>query len=539
MANQNILQSLISPLDPSSAARAYEIQRQQAIAEALQKQALEPAQLPQNMPIMPRYGAGLGLTQLAKALLSDFASKQADSNAGALQESNTKAIAAALDPNQGMSNASYAMGQGATQGSVGPTENNAQIMNNIPAGETHKGSALNPLGVNKDLAAMALRNAPDKFWEAQMNYYKPTEATLLARAAGANPMQANQAALTKANYIAPVNAHEGATLFDSIAGKPIFNAPNKEGIQYQFDASGRPIASAVPGFSDALSQFEAAKVRGRNQQTLASPEYSQVTPQGQIIPRSIDSTLNPQQASLPQNKWQFSSQFPNVQGVPMPAVGPQSNGAVGPMYGQKEGAELAQREMSKQWQDIQSSSKNAELTKSQLITIKEYAKKANTGNFSDQLNYANSIAALFGAGPSNDINTANAVIDKNAAALIMNRSNESSNVTDNLRALASSSGPGRKMPEDAINKVVNNLIAVEDMKQARVNIVSEYANSRNPQEFSRKLSTFNQNSDPRIFEYSNMNPQQAAAFKANLARTGELANFSKKIKELQKLGVQF
>jgi hypothetical protein len=97
---------------------------------------------------------------------------------------------------------------------------------------------------------------------------EPTELIKTMRAAGIDEnspqgRQILQDNITKANYIAPVNAREGSTILDPRTLKPTFNAPNKEGFYYTFGPGGVPTAHQITGAADAIGAAEDAKAAAK------------------------------------------------------------------------------------------------------------------------------------------------------------------------------------------------------------------------------------------------------------------------------------
>jgi hypothetical protein len=74
------------------------------------------------------------------------------------------------------------------------------------------------------------------------------------------------------------------------------------------------------------------------------------------------------------------------------------------------------------------------------------------------------------------------------------------------------------------------------MTQAKARLLQGDFNSRNPQAYSQKEMTFDQNADPRIWQFQNMNPQQRQAFKASMT-PAQQASFGKQMRNLESLGV--
>lgn len=546
---QSPYQNLINPLDPSSAVNAYQIQRQQALAQALQQQALQPmdADLPKNLPIMPRLGVGHGMVKLAQALMASNATDAVDKNAGEMASKNMGALIKALDPNgeaqaiPAEAAAPAALQLGAATGSIGPTVQNAQTMDAMTAPQPGAtGSPLNPVGMNKQLAAYMLMNDPKSFFAAQAEAYKPTDATKMALAAKLDPRQANADALRKVNYIAPESHRPGSFAVNPTTGKTSFFPQIPEGGMPLYDANGNPAGvTDLPGAGGVIGRVEAAKLRGKNSQTLAPAEMSPTLPNGQIVPRSIDETINGPQGL-------DTSKLTPQQIAALQKADPEAftNGVarfngVGPTYGQKEGAVNAQTELSKKFASLNEQNQQAQTTNSYLQNIKSLALKAQAGPMSDRVAYTNALLSYAGLSDkaTNEL-TAKNLLDKYSNQITA-RLGQGGLGTDAARSIIQSAYPNSKMTPDAINEAVDNLVGANDLIKAKTSLLAQHANERNPKAYTEKEVAFDQNADPRIWQYAAMKPEQRAAFKAKLQQNGEAADFSKRIRNLEALGVKF
>ena len=275
--------NLLSPIDPTSAVNAYSIQRQQALAQALQAQALTPASddLPKNMPIMPKVGMGLGMVKLAQALMAGSASESADAAAGNQQQKNMALMLQAMGGGQQAQQSpqadpsSQALTQGAAQGSVGPTVDNAQRMDSMPPQQPQQpqSGSMNPLNMPPTFAAQFAMNNFPEFLKTQAGAFAPTEATKMAMASGGDVRQANSEALMKANNIAPV-AGRGAPLLTL----------NKATGKYEIDpASVEAMKMAEASKAQYQAPFTLKTSTGQEVQ-LSPPEFKQFQENGGRLP---------------------------------------------------------------------------------------------------------------------------------------------------------------------------------------------------------------------------------------------------------------
>ena len=104
--------------------------------------------------------------------------------------------------------------------------------------------------------------------------------------------------------------------------------------------------------------------------------------------------------------------------------------------------------------------------------------------------------------------------------------------TDAARNLAELANPNTHMTKEGINRVVNQLQGIENMKLARANYLSKFAN--NGPAYQAEMQKFNSISDPRIFQ--EMSPTEVAKLKASMSKE-EMAAMSKQIQMAREMGV--
>lgn len=220
----------------------YQLQNQQALAQALMQNALK-GQAPMQTvgsgqyQVMPRVSPIAGMSQLASALLG---AKMAQNTAQGMNQLGTNQSnfllgamggqpqggAAVPSPQPDASSGDAGTGDAATVGATSAASPVSSGSGSVPGVNGNAGNAsggLNPLGMNPGFATMMYMNAPDKFFEAQAAAYKPAEIVQQLRAAGIDPQsglgrQIAQQALAKANYIAPVSLRPGGYMYDPMTG---------------------------------------------------------------------------------------------------------------------------------------------------------------------------------------------------------------------------------------------------------------------------------------------------------------------------------
>jgi len=159
--------------------------------------------------------------------------------------------------------------------------------------------------------------------------------------------------------------------------------------------------------------------------------------------------------------------------------------------------------------------------------IKKLAPEAFTGVGGQRKELATGIANAIGIDVYTAEKTATDELAKNSALLAMVGGN-----TDAARLLAEAANPNKKMNEQAIKDVADQLIGVERMKQAKAKYLAPFAND--PQKYSQALNTFNEVNDFRLFQEAT--PAQVARLKSSMSKDQQ-AEMSRKIKRARELGL--
>lgn len=341
---------------PGFQGNMYDIQRQQALAQALTQGAMTAPQSPgvgqsgqyqvqaHTSPLAPLANVAQGL--LANSMAQDAVQKQnqlgqAQWNWATGQGSGVGALSNALG-NLGGGNSSplqsapagQPVGNDGTAGVAGVSDQLSQPQPQSQ-GALAPGGPLNPLGMPAQQAAMMLFSNPDKYWEVQAQAYKPTDATLMARAGGVDVGEANRGALFKNNYVAPITGT--GTFRDPRTMQPIaFNPDIPAGSTPLFDASGnvaavRPIQGAqgvMQGNAAATAaggaQFKPVQVYNPQTQQMEYTNEAQVTNPAHAAIVQTESNGNPNAVSPKgaQGAWQI---MPNTKADPGFGVRPAAN----------------------------------------------------------------------------------------------------------------------------------------------------------------------------------------------------------------------
>lgn len=211
--------------------------------------------------------------------------------------------------------------------------------------------------------------------------------------------------------------------------------------------------------------------------------------------------------------------------------------AAAPMGAQtnaESGARNLQDELSKKFTSLSAANSEAQNTTSYLQSIKELAPKAALGQQSDKLNFVNGLLSLAGSEKATDAVTANNLLDKYSNQITA-RLSANGMGTDSARSILQSAYPNAHMNKDAINEAADNLIGAQQMTQAKARLLTPLANARNATEYNNMEMKFDQNADPRIFQYANMqDPAQRQAFAQKLIKQDP--KIVQKIKTLESMG---
>ena len=135
-------------------------------------------------------------------------------------------------------------------------------------------------------------------------------------------------------------------------------------------------------------------------------------------------------------------------------------------------------------------------------TIKGLIPDSYTGLGSEKKLFAEKIADAIGI-PYDTLKTSNTeelIKNQNLLALVGGN-------TDSARSLAQVANPNVTMTKAGLNKVLNQLIGLEDFKSAKANFLSQYQND--PTTYGQKLLNWNNVADPRFFQQMTAEEAQA------------------------------
>lgn len=313
--------TFIPPTDPGSYAAAIQLQRRQAIADALLAQSQQPlgADIPQGLRVIPKLGWQGGLIKLGQALMANKLENDVTSQRAALAQQQMQQLggqfygqgggqAPAAAPASTYSAAQGAMAQPGSGQQLGPTVAAAsqipQDQAAPPAAAAPQGGPMTIPGMDPGVSMRLFMSNPEEYWKALAAARAPTTeqknwsaqgvdprqlagGTVLAgqragmtdieklqdaarRAGPGSPEAAQlQEAISKANYLAPIDAKPGTPLIDPRTGKPTFFAPKTaDGIGLNFEDPLHPTAYALPGYSGANAGIAGAEQGARQNNTV-------------------------------------------------------------------------------------------------------------------------------------------------------------------------------------------------------------------------------------------------------------------------------
>ena len=159
--------------------------------------------------------------------------------------------------------------------------------------------------------------------------------------------------------------------------------------------------------------------------------------------------------------------------------------------------------------------------------IKKYSSEAFTGVGGARKELAAGIARLVGIDAYTAEQTATEQLAKNANLLALAGGN-----TDAARSLAEAANPNKKLNEESIKKIADQLIGVEKMNLARRQYLQPFSN--NAQEYEKRQLQFDNVADPRLFQ--EMTPDSVAKLKASMSPAA-IKELSDKIQAARALGI--
>lgn len=615
MANVTAAPASLALIAPDIQAQQLALQRQQQLADMLRQQGSSPIDMPQMVtgagparavPISPWQG----LTKIAQSVIGGALQKSGDAQSLDLAKQYQGRLADILRGGSSVPPIA-SLGQNQPQSTALGDPSATADPNSVPLSDTPQQSMPNPVpqqatpqsapiaGSMGGQSQGALPPTSDRFAlsnllrgqvigqlggdEASKAYYSdnaPTEYAKTLEQAGIprgtllhqQMMQANAA---KTNYIADENIRPGGYSKNPVTGQ-ITNFPAvPEGFQAVSDGKGGFAIQPVQGATDAMAASEAAKLAGKNQQTLTPIDQLPVNDKGQPLPSTIANTIagaNGQSApqvpnghniprdgldisKVPANQLAYlQKNYPQelAQGIinynqPAASTGggstspttPTQPQGVGLPLGAKVSAEASagnkQEIMKNDYTSLSGQNSTAQTTIARLQTIKDLSSKAITGGEIERRDFVNSLLSIGGVKGATDAKSASDLLDKNAANIAL-AVGGGAGATDAMRSLAQQAYPGRHMTQGAIDEAVNALVPSMQMTQAKAALLTPHVTSGDADKYINAKQVFDTNADPRLWQYKNLGPgtPQGKAFLQNIIK--QEPDFLTKAKNLNAIG---
>lgn len=436
--------------------------------------------------------------------------------------------------------------QGAPQG-AGPALGAAlggQAAPATPAG------ALGLPGMSPMQSLMSYSMNPDKYMESYLKGFTPNDTTIQARQGGVDPQIANRLALIKASTDPKILGMQQAgmgpmQIYQALYGEAAKNAEidRKAGNQFENPLTGasgmvpkipenaNPVGSPLPngslpgvapigGGAGVISSNAAAQERAKEENKFVTgvPGPGGVPTSGFVS----DVVGAPASGAAPT----FNIGDPAVARQQIVASGdknllaqfdrqyPQSKVIQGQTPAEAKGQLLSQESLDKRYTDLQAQNSVAQTTTSYLQSIKGLADKAATGQFSDKLQFVNSLVAQVPGVNERALDqaSANNLLDKYSNQIVA-RLGQGGLGTDAARAILQSAYPNAHMTPAAIKEAADNLMGASSMIQAKSRLLSPAGNARDPIKYQQAEQTFDQNADPRMWQFANIkDPAAQKAF---------------------------
>jgi hypothetical protein len=395
----------------------------------------------------------------------------------------------------------------------------------------------------RPLVAYGLLNDPTALFTSAAKQFEPTDIQKQMTAAGIDTnspigRQILQQAIFKANYV-PNEAYRGGGYVHNPQTGAMEQLPQvPEGYTAQKNAAGQWTVVPVQGGAGAIAATAAAQEGGKG----SVLPYAGVDAQGNPLPvtnRTAAATgrVGNQPPPIPSIPGLGGSTgMQNSSDVPLPGGGAAIYAAapMGAAKGAETGAGNQQDMLSKSWSGLIEQNRQAATTNSYLQSIKALSSKAATGQQSDRINYANGLLSLAGSEKATDAVTANNLLDKYSNQIVA-RLGQGGLGTDAARSILQSAYPNAHMTPDAINEAADNLIGANQMTQAKAKLLAPLANALDAKGYTNAEMKFDQNADPRIFQYMGItDPAKRQAFAKKLMQQDP--KIVDKIKALQDMG---
>jgi hypothetical protein len=188
--------------------------------------------------------------------------------------------------------------------------------------------------------------------------------------------------------------------------------------------------------------------------------------------------------------------------------------------------------MKKDYQQVQADAGSAQQRIGLYNNVQQLSRQALTGP-QDRLSYANSLLALVGVPKAQDLNDAQAALNKNASMIQQAFGGD----TDMARSVVQHFTPGTAMPDKVNQEISDYGKAYGQMQQFAQKYLQGPSNGTDPGAYKAAKADLSLVADPRVWEFQNkppadrvdmlrtMTPQQRAQFGETYKRAAALGAF--------------
>jgi hypothetical protein len=258
------------------------------------------------------------------------------------------------------------------------------------------------------------------------------------------------------------------------------------------------------------------------QPTVVTPSVGGEPPSVAVSGAPIQKTLPPTTTTV------------DAQGRPVYLGQPAAGGkpvAAGNPPGFEQSAAGSAEAVNKDWQATLQGGQFASTNIANLQNIKRFAREAQTGVGSDRRTLVAGIAGLLGMDKGELAKTSTDLLAKNSNMLAL-----AGGDTNLARTLAEMSNPNQHMTKEAIAEAANQVVSIHKLAIAKQKYLGPIKALNDPASYNKALSEFNQNADPRLLQWSEMNEKERRDMKASMSQ-GERDEFRKKGQRLIELGI--
>jgi hypothetical protein len=570
---------ITSLIAPDIAAQQLALQRRQMLVDLLRKQALEPmdqqvvtgAGPSRVVPISPIQG----LAKMASSYLAGQDQNQIDQSNLDLNRAYAQRMAAMLsgdgqsgspsgDASSGSPSAPDA-GDGGGTGGMGA------------AGGTTGGFPMggnNPAGVNLTRAMRAGIYGSlggDAAAKAYLDQFKPTDATMDAWQGGVDPMIANRLQLIKNTTDPTVLRLRQGGMSDGQIYDAIYGQSQKDASQtmrggnslYTFDSSGVKLnavapsandnvqfgvgsdgtvsAQPIPGVAPARRQIAGAQAGGSADESFTNvtlPDGRVVPVRGKDIPNALTGMPAPQQVDPgtfqgpPQQvlagiaDMKDPQQRANAYASYMQQLGQANRPAATPTQpplGQSTADKLTQEANAKMMQELPQQISQTKQTITGLENAYRTVSAIDTSG-PGVSRTVNALAVVNNLGLpllKDDVNgyqTLKKYLENSAATAAS--ANGFTGSDARFETFKAGQPNAESMTPDALKGAIRYVLSQQDAAVARGQFLQQQAtqNQVNPNAVQAASQKWSQLYNPRVFEFSRMDPAERAAFKAQLAK---------------------